>query len=107
MMKKQPEMKNKRIKRVSSSPHTTGWLFVLVFIMVVLTLIKGIDWIQEKKLLSEQRQSIDQKIEKEKYRTQQLLEYKEYMKTDEYIEDVAGNDLGMVYDGEVIFKEDN
>lgn len=107
MMKKQPKIKNKRIKRVSSSPHTTGWLFVLVFIMVVLTLIQGIGWIREKRVLSEQEQSVNRKIEKEKYKMQQLLEYKEYMKTDEYIEDVAGNDLGMVYDGEVIFKEDN
>lgn len=107
-MREPPRMnEKKRRKKVSSAPHTTGWLFVLVFIMAVLTFVQGINWVQEMRTLSEKERTVDQKIEKEKYKTQQLLEYKEYMKTDEYIEDIAGNDLGMVYDGEIIFREDN
>lgn len=106
-MKENPVVKKKRKKRVSSSPYTTGWLFVLLVLVLIITAFKGIGWAKEMRVLKDKNESIENKIEKEKYRTQQLLEYREYMKTDEYIEDIAGSDLGMVYDGEVIFKEDN
>ena len=31
----------------------------------------------------------------------------EYMKTDEYVEDVARDKLGLVYEGETVFKPSN
>lgn len=106
-MKEHTDDRKNRKKRVSSSPHTTGWLFFLVVIVASITIFKGIGWMREMRVLNDRKDAIERKIDKEKYRTQQLLEYKDYMKTDEYIEDIAGNELGMVYEGEVIFKEDN
>ena len=42
---------------------------------------------------------------KEEQRAQDIEEYKEYTQTREYIEEVAREKLGLVYEGEVIFKE--
>ena len=41
----------------------------------------------------------------EKNRTTEIEELEEYMNSDEYIEQVAKEKLGMVKDGEIIFKE--
>ena len=42
---------------------------------------------------------------KEEQRAQDIEEYKEYTQTREYIEEGAREKLGLVYEGEVIFKE--
>ena len=38
-------------------------------------------------------------------RAEEIEEYKQYTKSREYIEEVAREKLGLVYEGEVIFKE--
>ncbi len=40
-------------------------------------------------------------------RAKELEEYKEYVKTDEYIEEVAREKLGLVYKDEIIFEPDS
>lgn len=47
-----------------------------------------------------------QKIEDEKARTDEIAELQEYMKTDEYAEEVAREKLGLVKDNEIVFQED-
>lgn len=94
-------------QRAKGSSHTTSWLFVLMLMLLAISVWRGVGWFRESRALAAKQASLEKKIEQEKYRLQQLLEYREYMKTDEYIEDIAGSDLGMVYDGEIIFKEDN
>ena len=39
-------------------------------------------------------------------KTEEIEEYKQYTKSREYIEEVAREKLGLVYEGEVIFKEE-
>lgn len=40
-------------------------------------------------------------------RAEELKEYEEYVKTDEYVEEVAREKLGLVYKDEIIFEPDN
>ena len=40
----------------------------------------------------------------EKQRTEEIEEYKEYVGTDEYVEDTARDKLGMVKENEILFK---
>lgn len=50
-------------------------------------------------------ESLEAQIEEEKARTIEIRETEEYMKTDEYIEAVAREKLGLVKENEIIFKE--
>ena len=43
--------------------------------------------------------------EEQEQRAEEIEEYKQYTKSREYIEEVAREKLGLVYEGEVIFKE--
>ena len=48
---------------------------------------------------------LESQIVYEQQRAEDIEEYRQYTKTREYIEEVAREKLGLVYDGEVIFKE--
>ena len=45
-----------------------------------------------------------QEIAEEEQRTKDIEEYSKYTKTDEYVEEVARDKLGLVKQGEIIFK---
>ena len=49
--------------------------------------------------------AIEQQILDEQARTGEIEDLEDYMKSDEYIEQVAKDKLGMVNDGEIIFKQ--
>ena len=47
---------------------------------------------------------LDDKMEQEEARTKEIKDYKAYVETDEYVEEVARDKLGLVYDDEVLLK---
>lgn len=49
---------------------------------------------------------LNNSIEEEKARTEQIDELRRYMKTDAYAEDVARDRLGLVKENEIIFIEE-
>ncbi len=49
-------------------------------------------------------EELTREIENEKTRTEELKEYEKYTKTKKFAEEIAESKLGLVHDGEVIFK---
>ena len=82
------------------------WIAALVvgaLIMVVLVTCAGL-----YRRLHSNRERIEElrnEIVKEEQRSEEIEEYKRYTKSREYIEEVAREKLGLVYEGEVIFTE--
>lgn len=77
---------------------------LVVLSVFVVVLVRGIqyrnkyqDYVQQEALLREQ-------IEDEHERTKKLEEYEKYTKTDKYVEEIAKEKLGLVYEDEIIFK---
>lgn len=52
----------------------------------------------------ERKEELEQQIEEEQKRTGEIEEYSKYTKTDEYVEEVARDKLGLVKQGEIIFR---
>jgi cell division protein DivIC len=52
----------------------------------------------------EREQSLQQQIEAENRRAEELKEYEKYTKTAAYVEEVAKDKLGLVYEDEVVFQ---
>lgn len=50
--------------------------------------------------------ALDQSIEDEQTRTEEIQKLKEYMLTDEYAEQAAREKLGMIKENEIIFQEE-
>lgn len=62
----------------------------------------------EKKLAEyrEREQILTEQLEAEKKRTEEIEEFKKYTETKKYIEDVAREKLGLVYEDEIIIQTD-
>lgn len=52
-------------------------------------------------------EELTREIENEKERSADLVEYEKYTKTKKYVEEVAESKLGLVHDGEVVFKPED
>jgi cell division protein DivIC len=79
-------------------------LVAVVILMAVLFLQSGR---LEKRIQAGDQQisELESKTEEENQRTDEIKQLQKYMQSDEYKEQVAKDKLGMVKDGEIIFKE--
>lgn len=53
---------------------------------------------------ADQKAELENQIEEEKARTEEIAELEAYMQSQEYVEKVAKDKLGLVYEDEIIFK---
>lgn len=88
----------------------TGGLEVLCIIIIVgLAAYIGYAKTEELKLKEQEaiakEQQLQQQILEEQDRTEQLKDQKKYVKTDEYIEEVARDKLGLIGQNEILFEE--
>ena len=52
----------------------------------------------------EQEKELTEQIEEQKTRSEEVRDYEEYVKTDEYVKETAEDKLGLVDPDEIIFK---
>ena len=82
------------------------WIAALVVgVLIVVILVACAGLFRRLHSNNEKIEELQSEITKEEQRAQEIEEYKEYTQTKEYIEEVAREKLGLVYEGEVIFKE--
>ncbi len=105
-MKKGEEKTPVRKKKTGKKSRTTELSITVVLCCLVGVLtVKGISLQQKVNANASRITSLDNQIEEEKQRTDEITALKEYMQTDEYIEKTAREKLGMVKDNEILFKE--
>ena len=85
-------------------------LGMLAIALVVLVLLGGLmlesNHLQERLTGYDAKAAIlQQQIEDEQNRTEEIDKLKKYMETDEYTEEVAREKLGLVKDNETVFKK--
>ena len=99
---------NKR-KRTSKGSNRFAILTV-TFVVVILAMVLGI---RVRRLKVKEQQYLDKEqalilqVAQEEERAQTLEEYRVYVQTKQYIEKVAKEKLGLVYENEIILKKDN
>lgn len=76
---------------------------VVLMLLVVVT-IKNQELKEKKNQYSQKELALADQILLEEQRTEEILEFQKYTKTKKYIEEVAKDKLGLVHDGEIIFK---
>ena len=80
------------------------WASIVVLILVTVVSIKSIGLMQKAREYQEKEQQLLQQIEYENQRSEDIAEFERYTETRKYIEDTAKEKLGLVYPGEIIFK---
>lgn len=78
---------------------------VLLILLLVVT-VKSVELQAKKAGYSEREQVLMEQIESEKKRSEEIEEYRKYTQTKKYAEEVAKDKLGLVKEGEIIFKEE-
>ena len=93
--------KNSRLSRYRRS---------IVMICTVLVFLSGVLTVSSLRLQAknseykEQEEQLQSQIDDEKKRAQEVEEFKEYVKTDEYVKETAEEKLDLVDPNEIIFK---
>ena len=95
-----------RSARTREQNRLSMWIAaVVVGVLIVVILVACAGLYRRLHTNREKIEELKSEIVKEEQRTEEIEEYKEYTQTKEYIEEVAREKLGLVYEGEVIFKE--
>lgn len=77
---------------------------VVVMTLLVVLLIQSQKLIEKNSAYETQKEELKQEIQDEEIRAEEIENLKEYVDSDEYIEKIARDKLGLVYDDEIIFK---
>ncbi len=80
------------------------WASIVVLILVTVVSIKSIGLMQKVREYQAREAALMEQIEYENARTEEIAEFERYTETRKYIEDTAKEKLGLVYPGEIIFK---
>lgn len=78
---------------------------VVLLIMVAVT-VKSIELQQKIDSYTVREEQLNAQIEAEKKRSEEIEQYGIYTQTKAFYEEVAKDKLGLVYEGEILFKEE-
>lgn len=84
-------------------------MFLVTLVVVMIIAVVSISSAKLKEKNQTQQQTITQlseQIADEEKRSEEIEEYRKYTQTKKYAEDVAKEKLGLVYEGEIIFREE-
>ena len=80
---------------------------LVVLMIMVVVVVRSVELKQKIAGYDTQIAGLSAQIDAENTRAEEIEEYRKYTQTKAYVEDVAKDKLGLVYEGEILFKEDN
>ena len=91
-------------KKKRMNPHKRSMLAVSFVLVLLVVSANSITLRAKDKAYQAQEAELERQIEEEKERSSEIDELEKYVGTDEYIEEVAKEKLGLVNENEIIFK---
>ena len=88
--------------------NRTGMLLVtaVVLMMLIVVTVKSIELRAQRDAYAYREQLLLDEIAEEEARSESIAEYEKYTQTKKYVEEIAKDKLGLVYEGEIIFKDE-
>ncbi len=99
---------NRKAAMYSKPKQNRFAIFSIVIVVAMLIAVMAVDGssLVKKKMANEEKiESIQEQIDKEKQRADELVEYEKYTKTKKFAEEIAKQKLGLVHEGEIIFRQ--
>ena len=98
----------KKKKRRKVGYESLGMLAIALVVLVLLggLMLESNDLQERLTGYDAKAATLQQQIEDEQNRTEEIDKLKKYMETDEYTEEVAREKLGLVKDNEIVFQEE-
>lgn len=101
-------MRKSRMKRSKRPANllSMGLISVAILLIWVVLFVKSGDLKERKTTYEKREQYLIEKIEEQNARSEEIEEYRKYMQTKQYVEDMAKSKLGLVYPDEIVFEAD-
>ena len=101
MVKRKVVFRKKRQNRL-------GMFLVLMVVLMLLVVVslKSAELRQKQETYAARERVLQEQIDAEKARTEEIEEYRKDTQTKKYVEEVAKDKLGLVNEGEIIYKPD-
>lgn len=97
--------RRRAVYRKKKQNRLSMFLVSLVVVMIlVVVAIKRVELNARSEEYDTKIEQLNAQIEDEQERTDEIREYEKYTHTKGYVEEVAHDKLGLVYEGEIIFK---
>lgn len=97
--------KTKSRKIREKKKHLGSWAILLIVLAVFgVSTIGGFQLKQKNRAYEAREKALEEDIAEEEARSQEIEDFEAYTKTKKYVEDVAKDKLGLVYEDEIIFK---
>ena len=78
----------------------------VVLILLAVFLFKGHELKEKRQEYEQKEAALQAQIEEEHERTRKLTDYEKYTKTDKFVEEIAKEKLGLLYENEILFRSD-
>lgn len=103
-MKRSKRRGNK--KRIANNQLGMAVIAVVVLLLLGCLVMQSRDLQNRIAIYDAKAAALEESIEEEIARTEEIEELKEYMQTDEYASEVAREKLGLVKENEIVFEEE-
>ncbi len=102
-------MANRRVAFKKRRQNRLGMICVSVVVMMIfVVLLFSMSSLKTKRdTYVKKEEALNQQIENEEKRAQDLIDYEKYTKTAAYVEEVAKEKLGLVYADEIVFQAED
>lgn len=101
---KQKSRSRRQKKRLQRHKRSMLAISGVILLLVVMVSVNGMTLRAKDKSYQAQEMELKAQIKEEKERASKIEELEDYVGTDEYVEEVAKDKLGLVHENEIIFK---
>lgn len=107
-VKKNGARRRKKAAYRKRTQNRASMVLVSMAVLVIVAVIAVSAMSLQKKIdaYDARIQELTAEIQKEEQRAKDLEEFRKYTQTKGYVEEVAQDKLGLVYDGEIIFRQE-
>ena len=99
------EKRRRKVSKRRTQKRNVMLIFAAVLVLFLVLGINGYKLHQKNEELKRQEVELQEQIDEQTARSEEIDELEDYVGTDEYVEDVAKDKLGLVNEGETILKE--
>ena len=85
-------------------------MFLVTIVVLMIMIVVAVRSVEINRKLDEtdvEIENLNAQIAVEDERAEEIAEYEKYTQTKKYVEEVAKDKLGLVYEGEILFKKED
>jgi len=101
-------MAKRRVAYRKSTQNRFSMFLVSIAVLMILIVVsvKNYELKQKLETYNAKEEQLQKQIDAEEERTIDIEEFRKYTQTKKYVEEVAKDKLGLIYEGEILFKEE-